>query len=90
MQQIPKWWLWLYYLSPTSWALNGMLTSQYGDVQKKIVVFGETKTVAAFLEDYFGYHHNLLGLVAVVQLLFPIVFASLFAYFIGKLNFQKR
>ncbi|KAL6193546.1 hypothetical protein ACLB2K_034630 [Fragaria x ananassa] len=88
--QIPKWWLWLYYLSPTSWALNGMLTSQYGDVQKKIVVFGETKTVAAFLEDYFGYHHNLLGLVAVVQLLFPIVFASLFAYFIGKLNFQKR
>ncbi|XP_024196912.1 pleiotropic drug resistance protein 3 isoform X1 [Rosa chinensis] len=88
--QIPKWWLWLYYLSPTSWALNGMLTSQYGDVQKEIVVFGETKTVAAFLEDYFGYHHNLLGLVGVVQLLFPIVFASLFAYFIGKLNFQKR
>ncbi|KAK9934094.1 hypothetical protein M0R45_021251 [Rubus argutus] len=88
--KIPKWWLWLYYLCPTSWALNGMLTSQYGDVQKEVVVFGETKTVAAFLQDYFGYHHHLLGLVAVVLLLFPIVFAFLFAYFIGKLNFQRR
>ncbi|KAK3189964.1 hypothetical protein Dsin_029525 [Dipteronia sinensis] len=87
---IPKWWLWLYYICPTSWALNGMLTSQYGDIKKEISVFGETKTVAAFLEDYFGFHHNFLGVVAVVLIVFPIVFASLFAYFIGKLNFQKR
>ncbi|KAK1591855.1 hypothetical protein Q3G72_014681 [Acer saccharum] len=87
---IPKWWLWLYYICPTSWALNGMLTSQYGDIKKEISVFGETKTVATFLEDYFGFHHNFLGVVAVVLIVFPIVFASLFAYFIGKLNFQKR
>lgn len=90
MQQIPKWWLWLYYLSPTSWALNGMLTSQYGDMQKEIQAFGETKTVAAFLKDYFGFDYNLLGLVAAVSILLPIAFASLFAYFIGKLNFQRR
>ncbi|KAK1591597.1 hypothetical protein Q3G72_010173 [Acer saccharum] len=89
-QHIPKWWLWLYYLCPTSWALNGMLTSQYGDIKREILVFGETKTVAAFLEDYFGFDHNFLGVVAVVLIVFPIVFASLFAYFIGKLNFQKR
>ncbi|CAL8079445.1 unnamed protein product [Prunus armeniaca] len=88
--QIPKWWLWLYYICPTSWALNGMLTAQYGDIQNEILAFGETKTVAAFLEDYFGFHYNLLGLVAVVLILLPIVFASLFAYFIGKLNFQRR
>ncbi|KAI9196707.1 hypothetical protein LWI28_026286 [Acer negundo] len=61
---IPKWWLWLYYLCPTSWALNGMLTSQYGDIKREILVFGETKTVAAFLEDYFGFDHNFLGVVA--------------------------
>ncbi|KAL5564644.1 hypothetical protein UlMin_027808 [Ulmus minor] len=88
--RIPKWWLWLYYLSPTSWVLNGMLTSQYGDIHKEISVFGTNKTVAAFLEDYYGYHHNLLGLVAVVLLVFPFVLASLFAYCIGRLNFQRR
>ncbi|XP_022749067.1 pleiotropic drug resistance protein 3-like isoform X2 [Durio zibethinus] len=88
--QIPKWWLWLFYLCPTSWALNGMLASQYGDIEKEIMAFGETKTVAAFLEDYFGFHHNFLGMVAVVLFIFPVLFATLFAFFIGRLNFQKR
>ncbi|XVF38963.1 hypothetical protein REPUB_Repub20aG0148300 [Reevesia pubescens] len=88
--QIPKWWLWLYYICPTSWALHGMLTSQYGDIEKEIVAFGETKTVAAFIEDYFGFHHNFLGIVAVLLFIFPVLFATLFAYFIGRLNFQRR
>ncbi|KAK6265196.1 hypothetical protein QUC31_016033 [Theobroma cacao] len=88
--QIPKWWLWLYYLCPTSWALNGMLTSQYGDIDKEMLAFGETKTVAAFLEDYFGFHREFLGIVAVVLLVFPVLFATLFAYVIGRVNFQRR
>ncbi|XAR52748.1 hypothetical protein NMG60_11020974 [Bertholletia excelsa] len=88
--QIPKWWIWMYYLSPTSWTLNGMLNSQYGDINTEIIVFGETKTVSAFLQDYFGYHHDHLPWVAAVLLAYPIAFASLFAYFIGKLNFQRR
>ncbi|KAI8027821.1 Pleiotropic drug resistance protein 3 [Camellia lanceoleosa] len=88
--QIPKWWIWLYYINPTAWTLNGMLTSQYGDIDQKIKVFGETKTVTAFLTDYFGYRHDHLPIVAVMLLIYPIVFASLFAFCIGKLNFQRR
>ncbi|KAG2694531.1 hypothetical protein I3760_08G149600 [Carya illinoinensis] len=88
--KIPKWWIWLYYLAPTSWSLNGMLTSQYGDINKVITVFGETKTVAAFLEDYFGFHHDHLAVVAVVLMAFPLVFASMFSYFVGRLNFLRR
>ncbi|XP_059652208.1 pleiotropic drug resistance protein 3-like [Cornus florida] len=88
--QIPKWWIWLYYLCPTSWSLNGLLNSQYGDIDKEIMVFGESKTVAAFLKDYFGFHHDQLPIVAVVLIVYPIILASLFAYFIGKLNFQRR
>nr|XP_017234537.1 PREDICTED: pleiotropic drug resistance protein 3-like [Daucus carota subsp. sativus]XP_017234538.1 PREDICTED: pleiotropic drug resistance protein 3-like [Daucus carota subsp. sativus] len=88
--QIPKWWLWLYYLMPTSWTLNGMLSSQYGDLEDEIIVFGETKTVAAFLEDYFRFHRHRLPLVGAMLILYPIVFASIFAYAIGRFNFQKR
>ncbi|KAK9291868.1 hypothetical protein L1049_019818 [Liquidambar formosana] len=88
--RIPKWWIWLYYLCPTSWSLNGLLTSQYGDIDKNITVFGETKTVAAFLKDYYGYHHDQLPIVAVLLIVFPFIFASLFAFFIGRLNFQRR
>ncbi|KAF5454239.1 hypothetical protein F2P56_023919 [Juglans regia] len=88
--KIPKWWIWLYYLTPTSWSLNGLLTSQYGDIDKDIMVFGENKTVPDFLTDYFGFHHDHLALVAVVLIAFPLTFAFLFAYFIGRLNFQHR
>ncbi|XP_071932486.1 pleiotropic drug resistance protein 3-like [Coffea arabica] len=88
--QIPKWWVWLYYLAPTSWTLNGMLTSQYGDIHEPIQVFGQTTTVAKFLRDYFGFHHDQLPVVAVISILYPTVLACMFSYFIAKLNFQKR
>jgi hypothetical protein len=80
----------MYYLTPTSWSLNGLLTSQYGDINTEIMAFGEIKTVAAFLRDYFGFHPDRLPLVAALLIVFPLVFASLFAFFIGKLNFQRR
>eukprot|EP00261_Vitis_vinifera_P019270 XP_010649677.2 PREDICTED: pleiotropic drug resistance protein 3 [Vitis vinifera] len=88
--KIPKWWIWCYWICPTSWSLNGLLTSQYGDMKKEILIFGELKPVSSFLKDYFGFQHDHLGLVAVALLVFPVVFASLFAYFIDKLNFQRR
>ncbi|XP_076900742.1 pleiotropic drug resistance protein 3-like isoform X4 [Bidens hawaiensis] len=88
--KIPNWWTWMYYLTPTSWSLNVLLTSQYGDVKKEILVFGETKSVEAFIRDYFGYQHDQLPLVFVLLALYPIVLASLFAYSVSKLNFQTR
>ncbi|KAL0348160.1 UNVERIFIED_CONTAM: Pleiotropic drug resistance protein 3 [Sesamum angustifolium] len=88
--QIPKWWIWFYYVIPTSWSLNGVLTSQFGDIEKEISVFGQNKTVVAFLRDYFGFRRDMLPLVALVLILYPVLFASLFAYCIGKLNFQRR
>lgn len=89
-QHIPKWWIWLYYIMPISWALNGFFTSQYGDIHTEIIVFGETKSVPIFLKEYFGFHHDRLGVVAIVLLAFPLLFSSLFAYCITKLNFQRR
>ncbi|KAK1319194.1 Pleiotropic drug resistance protein 3 [Acorus calamus] len=88
--QIPNWWIWLFYGCPSSWTLNGLFTSQFGDVEKRIEVFGETKSVASFLKDYFGFHHDRLWVVAVVLALYPLAFAFLFGLCIGKLNFQRR
>ncbi|XP_052110559.1 pleiotropic drug resistance protein 3 isoform X2 [Arachis duranensis] len=92
--QIPKWWIWMYYLCPTSWALNGLLTSQYGDINKEISVTAftdaKTRTIAEFLRDYYGFHHDLLGVTALILIVFPVIFALLFAYCIGHLNFLRR
>ncbi|CAI9101373.1 OLC1v1038679C1 [Oldenlandia corymbosa var. corymbosa] len=88
--QIPKWWVWTYYVTPTAWTLKGLLTSQYGDNHKLIQVFGENKSVGDFLSEYFGFNYSQLPLVGVVLFLYPVVFAFLFAYCIAKLHFQKR
>ncbi|KAH0469909.1 hypothetical protein IEQ34_001467 [Dendrobium chrysotoxum] len=87
---IPKWWIWLYWICPTSWTLNGLLTSQYGDVTTEIIAFGETKTVTTFLTQHYGFHPNQSRLVAFAIACFPLIFASLFFYYVGKLNFQRR
>ncbi|XVF66043.1 hypothetical protein PTKIN_Ptkin10aG0002400 [Pterospermum kingtungense] len=88
--EIPKWWIWCYWICPTSWSLNSLLSSQYGDMDNKVSIFGEIKTVSSFLEDYYGFRHDHLGIVAIVLVAFPVAFASIFAYCIGKVNFQKR
>ncbi|PKI43082.1 hypothetical protein CRG98_036561 [Punica granatum] len=88
--KIPKWWIWCYWICPTSWSLRGFLTSQYGDVGKDILIFGDRKQISSFLEDYYSFHNSQLGIVAVVLAVFPIGYASLFAYCISKLKFQRR
>lgn len=70
--------------------MRGLLTSQYGDIDKEIVVFGERKATNAFLQSYFGYHRDDTSVVALVLIAFPFVFASVFAYSMAKLNFQRR
>lgn len=90
MQKIPKWWVWCYWICPTAWSLNGLLTSQYGDLDKEILIFGEQKSVGSFLKDYYGFRHDRLSVVAVVLIAYPIIYASLFAYCIGKVNYQRR
>ncbi|KAL4324340.1 hypothetical protein GQ457_11G016110 [Hibiscus cannabinus] len=87
---IPKWWIWLYYLMPTSWTLNCLLTSQYGDVKDEVMVFGETMTVASLQENYFGFHHDRLPVTAILLISYPLIFATLFAYFLARLNFERR
>ncbi|KAL1209986.1 ABC transporter G family member 33 [Cardamine amara subsp. amara] len=88
--QIPKWWVWIYYLTPTSWTLNLFFSAQYGDIHEEINAFGESTTVARFLEDYFGFKNDRLMITAIVLIAFPIALASMFAFFVAKLNFQKR
>ncbi|KAM0834136.1 hypothetical protein ACQ4PT_063809 [Festuca glaucescens] len=60
------------------------------DTDRMVMVFGETKSIAVFMRDYFGFRHDLLPLSAIALAAFPILFAVLFGYNISKLNFQRR
>uniref|UniRef100_A0A0D9XY52 ABC-2 type transporter transmembrane domain-containing protein n=1 Tax=Leersia perrieri TaxID=77586 RepID=A0A0D9XY52_9ORYZ len=87
--QIPRWWIWLYYSSPLSWTLNILFTTQFGDVHEEIVVYGETKSIAAFINDYFSFRRDLLPVSAIILAMYPALFAILFSVSISKLNFQN-
>jgi hypothetical protein len=74
-----------------SWTLNVFFTTQFGDdTDRMVMVFGETKSIAVFMRDYFGFRRDLLPLSAIALAAFPILFAVLFGYNISKLNFQRR
>ena len=95
LQELPEWWAWYYWICPTAWTVNGLITSQYADLQKNvtnILPTGETSNiiVSEYLNNTFGFHTDFLGKVAAVLVVFPILFALLFIFFVKTLNFQRR
>ncbi|VAH42773.1 unnamed protein product [Triticum turgidum subsp. durum] len=85
--RIPIWWRWYYWLNPIAWTLNGLVTSQYGDVTEE---FDNGVRVSDFVESYFGYHQDFLWVVANVVVLFAVLFAFLFGLSVKLFNFEKR
>ncbi|KAJ9153602.1 hypothetical protein P3X46_027028 [Hevea brasiliensis] len=85
--RIPVWWKWYYWICPVAWTLNGLITSQYGDLKHKLET-GET--VEHFLREYFGFNHDFLGAVAALVIGFAVLFAVTFAVSIKVFNFQRR
>eukprot|EP00897_Mesotaenium_endlicherianum_P001116 jgi/Mesen1/11004/ME000098S10399 len=85
-------WRWYYWCNPIAWTLYGLIASQLGDVDTPIVqpgVFPDV-SVKAYLNSYFGYEHDMLGVVVVVLLGFSALFFSIFAIALQKLNFQNK
>ena len=88
IKRIPIWWRWYYWANPVAWTLYGLLASQYGDV--KDVLEDEHVSVAEFLQTYFGYEHDFIGVSAAVVSGFTLLFAFVFALSTRVLNFQNR
>ncbi|KAJ7959803.1 Pleiotropic drug resistance ABC transporter [Quillaja saponaria] len=92
---IPGWWIWFYYISPVAWTLRGIVTSQLGDVETKIVGPGFAGTVKEYLAVTLGYETHINGvssvLISVLVLIgFILLFFGSFALSVRVLNFQKR
>ncbi|XP_043711176.1 pleiotropic drug resistance protein 1-like isoform X2 [Telopea speciosissima] len=85
--RIPVWWRWYYWMNPVSWTLYGLVVSQFGDIQEKLE---SGITVEGFVRSYYGFRHELLGVVAIAIVGFPVLFAFIFAFSIKAFNFQRR
>eukprot|EP00268_Persea_americana_P030001 TRINITY_DN2901_c0_g1_i1.p1 TRINITY_DN2901_c0_g1~~TRINITY_DN2901_c0_g1_i1.p1 ORF type:complete len:1438 (-),score=266.02 TRINITY_DN2901_c0_g1_i1:200-4513(-) len=86
--RIPIWWRWYSWACPIAWTLYGLVASQFGDLEE--VKLDTGLTVKQFVETYFGFRHDFLGVVAVVLIGFAVLFAFVFAFSIKMFNFQKR
>ncbi|KAJ4821952.1 hypothetical protein Tsubulata_045868 [Turnera subulata] len=64
-QRMPIWWQWYYWISPIAWSLNGLITSQFGDIKASLE---NGESVDQFLRGYFEFKHEFLWVVAAVVL----------------------
>ncbi|CAO2165489.1 unnamed protein product [Urochloa humidicola] len=83
----PIWWKWYCWACPVAWTLYGLVVSQFGDITTPM---DNGVPVNSFVENYFGFKHSWLGVVAAVVVAFTVFFACLFGFAIMKLNFQRR
>ncbi|VFQ72417.1 unnamed protein product [Cuscuta campestris] len=86
---MPVWWRWYFWACPVSWTLYGLVASQFGDIEGEKMI-DTNQTVKEFLEDYFGFKHDFLGVIAAMTVVFPVLFGFIFALAIKTFNFQKR
>ncbi|KAL7603351.1 pleiotropic drug resistance protein 1 [Lactuca sativa] len=84
---IPVWWRWYYWGNPLAWTIYGMVASQFGDYETRL---SNGETVKAYLDRFFGFKHDFLGVIAGVHIGLILFFAFIFAYCIRAFNFQKR
>ncbi|CAJ2632862.1 unnamed protein product [Trifolium pratense] len=90
LPRIPIWWRWFYWINPAAWTLNGLVTSQFGDIKDSLDFNGRIVPIQDFLWNYFGFKYDFLGIVAIIVVGFTIGFVLVFATCIKKLNFQRR
>ncbi|KAG8091552.1 hypothetical protein GUJ93_ZPchr0012g20034 [Zizania palustris] len=88
--RIPGWWIWFYYICPVAWTLRGIITSQLGDVDTRIVGPGFNGTVQEFLQQNLGYEQGMTGVTVTVLIAFSLFFFSIYAVSIKMINFQRR
>ncbi|VAH98599.1 unnamed protein product [Triticum turgidum subsp. durum] len=88
--RIPGWWIWFYYICPVAWTLKGIITSQLGDVDTRIVGPGFDGTVQEFIQQNLGCEQGMMGVTIAVLIAFCVLFFSVYALSIKMLNFQRR
>lgn len=89
--QIPIWSRWCYWITPLSWTIYGLLTSQVGEQNHAFEVPGVANiTLRGFIKQEFGYEYDFLPIVAAAHVGWILLFFSIFVCGIKYLNFQHR
>ncbi|KAK9861986.1 hypothetical protein WJX84_003567 [Apatococcus fuscideae] len=92
MPNIPGWWIWFYWLSPTAYSIYGLVGAQLGDVDNEYLLdfTGRRVSVSQYLLDSYGLHHYFIGYAVLVLCAFIVFFRCVALLALSRLNYQKR
>ncbi|RVW58195.1 Pleiotropic drug resistance protein 1 [Vitis vinifera] len=85
--RIPVWWRWYYWACPVAWTLYGLVTAEFGDIKDRLL--DTNVTVKQYLDDYFVFEHDFLGVVAAVIVGFTVLFLFIFTFSIKAFYYQR-
>ncbi|XP_038706976.1 ABC transporter G family member 31-like isoform X2 [Tripterygium wilfordii] len=87
---IPEWLTWCYYISPVTWTLRGIISSELGDKENMIKEPQFNGTVKEYLKANLGYGPRVIEVSAAVLIGFCVLFFSVFILSVKLLDFQRR
>ncbi|KAF5733181.1 ABC transporter G family member 31-like [Tripterygium wilfordii] len=85
-----EWLTWCYYISPVTWTLRGIISSQLGDKESMIEEPQFNGIVKEYLKANLGYGPGMIGVSVVVLIGFYVLFFGVFILSIKLLNFLRR
>jgi ABC-type multidrug transport system permease subunit len=91
---IPSYWIWMYWLCPLHYTIEGILSTQFHDDDRVILALdGITKTtVSAYFHEFFGgkYSYDHRGYDVLALFIFIVVARLLFFYAAAYVRHEKR
>ncbi|PRW60703.1 Pleiotropic drug resistance 1 [Chlorella sorokiniana] len=83
---------WIYWITPTSYPIYGLVASQLGDVDTPTLLPDGVSSapVNVFIDDYFGYKHSFIGWAILISIGFIVFFRLVALFAITKINHQSR
>jgi ABC-type multidrug transport system permease subunit len=92
--EIPVYWRWMNRVSPTTWMIYGLATSQLGDSTAPLVVPGavvqKEQTVGQFMTSTFGYDFDFIWWCVAIVAAYCVFFRVGAALALRFISFQRR
>lgn len=89
--EIPAGWIWMYWITPLSYAVYALSVGQYGNVDTQItMITGDEITISQYLEEFLGFSYSFRWWCVLILMSFLCFFSFATTLTLAKLNFTSR
>ncbi|CAK0748752.1 hypothetical protein CVIRNUC_001857 [Coccomyxa viridis] len=90
--RIPGWLIWMHWIDPLNYSVEGLIASQLGNVHDEYLALedGMLVSCAEYIRIQYGYKWSFIGPAAAVLVGFSVLFMCINAFALKRFNFQQR